>query len=76
MGKLYDQIDADLQVFIEAQRVFFVATAPIDASTVSLRSSGRCRLKCEERIERWRTRHAAHGYWVGALTRVARKAHR
>jgi hypothetical protein len=31
MGKLYDQIDADLQTFIEAQRVFFVATAPIDA---------------------------------------------
>jgi hypothetical protein len=31
MGKLYDQIDADLQVFIEAQRMFFVATAPIDA---------------------------------------------
>ena len=32
MGKLYDQIDADLQAFIEAQRVFFVATAPIDAA--------------------------------------------
>jgi len=31
MGKLYEQIDADLQAFIEAQRMFFVATAPIDA---------------------------------------------
>jgi hypothetical protein len=31
MGKLYEEIDADLQAFIEAQRMFFVATAPIDA---------------------------------------------
>jgi hypothetical protein len=30
MGKLYEQIDAGLQAFIEAQRVFFVATAPLD----------------------------------------------
>lgn len=32
MGKLYEQIDAGLQAFIEAQRVFFVATAPVDAT--------------------------------------------
>jgi hypothetical protein len=32
MGKLYDEIDAGLQAFIEAQRIFFVATAPLDAS--------------------------------------------
>jgi hypothetical protein len=31
MGKLYDQIDASLQSFFEEQRLFFVATAPIDA---------------------------------------------
>lgn len=32
MGKLYEQIDAGLQAFIEAQRVFFVATAPVDGT--------------------------------------------
>jgi len=32
MGKVYEEIDADLRAFIEAQRVFFVATAPIDAA--------------------------------------------
>jgi hypothetical protein len=32
MGKLYEKIDADLQTFIEAQRMFFVATAPLDAA--------------------------------------------
>lgn len=32
MGKLYDEIDAGLQLFIEAQRMFFVATAPLDTS--------------------------------------------
>ena len=32
MGKLYGQIDSGLQAFIEAQRVFFVATAPLDAT--------------------------------------------
>jgi hypothetical protein len=31
MGKLYEEIDTDLQAFIEAQRMFFVGTAPIDA---------------------------------------------
>ena len=30
MGKLYDEIDADLQAFIEAQYMFFVATAPLN----------------------------------------------
>jgi hypothetical protein len=32
MGKLYGHIDAGLQAFIEAQRVFFVATAPLEAT--------------------------------------------
>ena len=32
MGKLYEQIDAGLQAFIEAQRLFFVATAPLDGA--------------------------------------------
>jgi Pyridoxamine 5'-phosphate oxidase len=32
MGKLYDGIDERLQAFIEAQHVFFVATAPLDAT--------------------------------------------
>lgn len=31
MGKLYEQIDPALRAFIEAQRLFFVATAPLDA---------------------------------------------
>lgn len=31
MGKLYEEIDAALQVFIEEQRMFYVATAPLDA---------------------------------------------
>lgn len=31
MGKTYDHIDAALEIFITAQRVFFVATAPLDA---------------------------------------------
>jgi hypothetical protein len=30
MGKTYDHIDAALEKFISAQRVFFVATAPLD----------------------------------------------
>jgi hypothetical protein len=32
MGKLYKEIDTGLQAFIEAQRMFFVATAPLDAA--------------------------------------------
>jgi len=32
MGKLFDGIDEALRAFIEAQHVFFVATAPLDAS--------------------------------------------
>ncbi|MCC2642254.1 MAG: Pyridoxamine 5-phosphate oxidase [Nitrospira sp.] len=32
MGKLYKEIDADLKAFIEEQRIFFVATAPIHAA--------------------------------------------
>lgn len=32
MGRLYERIDAGLQAFIEAQRVFFVATAPLGAA--------------------------------------------
>ena len=31
MGKLHGEIDAPLRAFIEAQRMFFVATAPLDA---------------------------------------------
>jgi len=31
MGKIYDQIDEKLTKFIEAQKMFFVATAPLDA---------------------------------------------
>ncbi len=29
MGKTFDHIDADLRAFIEAQKLFFVATAPL-----------------------------------------------
>lgn len=32
MGKLYDEIEASLRAFIEAQHVFFVATAPLSES--------------------------------------------
>jgi hypothetical protein len=32
MGKLYDEIDEALRGFLEAQRMFFVATAPLDAA--------------------------------------------
>ena len=32
MGKLYDEIDETLRGFLEAQRMFFVATAPLDAA--------------------------------------------
>jgi hypothetical protein len=32
MGKLNEGIDSGLQAFIDAQRMFFVATAPLDAS--------------------------------------------
>ena len=32
MGKLYDEIDENLRRFLEAQRMFFVATAPLDAA--------------------------------------------
>ena len=32
MGKLYERIDQDLRAFIEAQHLFFVATAPLDAA--------------------------------------------
>ena len=29
MGKVYEEIDAGLRAFVEAQRMFFVATAPL-----------------------------------------------
>src|SRR5262249_40179612 len=32
MGKIYEQIDATLEEFIRSQHVFFVATAPLNAS--------------------------------------------
>jgi hypothetical protein len=31
MGKIYEEIDASLRSFIDAQHVFFVATAPLEA---------------------------------------------
>ena len=31
MGKSYEEIGSSLRAFIEAQAVFFVATAPLDA---------------------------------------------
>ena len=41
MGKPFGEIDADLQAFIEAQRMFFVATAPLDgAGHVNLSPKG------------------------------------
>ena len=32
MGKLYEEIDGDVRAFIEAQQMFFVATAPLDGA--------------------------------------------
>ncbi|MDI3386822.1 pyridoxamine 5'-phosphate oxidase family protein [Streptomyces sp. B-S-A8] len=41
MGKTYERIDGRLRAFIEAQPVFFTATAPLDASgTVNLSPKG------------------------------------
>ena len=40
MGKAYDSIDADLQSFILAQRMFFVATAPAVGGHVNLSPKG------------------------------------
>ncbi len=41
MGKVYEQIDAGLEEFIRAQRMFFVATAPMDvAGYVNLSPKG------------------------------------
>ena len=41
MGKVYEQIDAGLEEFIRAQRMFFVATAPADvAGYVNLSPKG------------------------------------
>ena len=40
MGKLYDSIDAGLRSFIEAQRVFFVASAPSSGGHVNLSPKG------------------------------------
>jgi len=41
MGKVYEEIDAGLRAFIEAQQMFFVATAPIDgAGHVNLSPKG------------------------------------
>ena len=31
MGKIFDALDAELVSFIESQKLFFVATAPLDA---------------------------------------------
>lgn len=40
MGKSFDSIDAKLRAFIEAQRVFFVATAPSVGGHVNLSPKG------------------------------------
>ncbi len=41
MGKSYDRIDGRLRAFIEAQHVFFTATAPLDGDgTVNLSPKG------------------------------------
>ena len=41
MGKTYERIDGRLRAFIEAQRIFFVATAPLDGDgTVNLSPKG------------------------------------
>lgn len=46
MGKLYDVIDARLRAFIEAQHVFFVATAPTEiAGHVNCSPKGRDTLR-------------------------------
>jgi predicted pyridoxine 5'-phosphate oxidase superfamily flavin-nucleotide-binding protein len=41
MGKLFDQIDQGLEEFIRTQKMFFVATAPLDgAGHVNLSPKG------------------------------------
>lgn len=40
MGKLYDAIDGELRSFIEAQHMFFVATAPSGGGHVNLSPKG------------------------------------
>lgn len=40
MGKIHDRIDASLREFIEAQHVFFVATAPSEGGRVNLSPKG------------------------------------
>jgi hypothetical protein len=40
MGKVLDSICDELRAFIEAQRVFFVATAPLDGGHVNLSPKG------------------------------------
>lgn len=41
MGKTYERVDARLRTFIEAQPVFFTATAPLSADgTVTLSPKG------------------------------------
>lgn len=40
MGKTYDTIDGTLQAFIEAQRVFFVASAPSNGGHVNVSPKG------------------------------------
>ena len=37
MGKLYAELDKGLRAFIEAQHIFFVATAPLSAQGANLR---------------------------------------
>ena len=64
MGKTYQEIDPSVRAFIEAQRVFFVATAPLDGapgtSTCRRRDLTRsaCLLRMRLRISTW---------WAAAL---------
>ena len=62
MGKPFGEIDADLQAFIEAQRMFFVATAPLDGAghvNVSPKGLDTLRVLTPGRWRTWTTWAAA-----------------
>ena len=40
MGKLYESIDAKLAAWIGRQRIFFVATAPVEGGHVNVSPKG------------------------------------
>lgn len=61
MGKTYEEIDDGLRGFIEAQAVFFVATAPVDSSGhVNLSPKGRDSLRVLD------ARHLAYLDFIGS----------